>query len=216
MAYRVSHQFARVEALGTTDQSGRFNDPADPLTLEVRVTTADDVDTIIESVSLTDDPRKLLRLTTGQWAYDLTAELYQQGRQYVVHFRYTMTPNNLKVDRLGFTWQPGPDTSADPEKCVVYGMLADIAGNPIPDFQITVEQYVDALTLNHRVGTLDVRSDVFGNWWIEVKRGTILRFLYGELEKVIVVPDLSRAQLSKVAVWQPADVRKDRFGYPLP
>jgi hypothetical protein len=217
MVYRIAHHFVRVEALGNVGQAGRINDPQDPITLEVRVTDADDLTKIIETVDISSNLKnKPFRLSTGVWGFDLNPGLYSPGKKYVAHFRYTMTPNNLKVDRLPFTWDPVPEFARLPTHCVVYGMLGDIAGNPISNFEITVEQYKDALTLNHRLGAITTISDIFGNWFIEVERGTLLRFVYGELEKIVVVPQLGRAQLSQIPPWQPADVRKDRFGYPLP
>jgi hypothetical protein len=146
----------------------------------------------------------------------LNAALYSAGKQYTVNFIYSMTPSNRKVDRYNFTWAPTPALPRALENCVLYGTVADVAGNPMPDIRVTVEQYRDFVSLNHRVGTMEIVSDVFGNWFVEVPRSTILRFVYGDLFKTIKVPDLNRVALNDVAAYQPADVAKDKFGYPLP
>jgi hypothetical protein len=215
MVYRVSHRFVRLEALGTFGTNGRYNDPADPIALEVRVTPADDIDTTVELATM-GTPKKPFRLATGIWAYDLTEGYYQTGKKYTVHFRYSMTPSAVKVDRYDFVWNPVPSQPREATGCIVHGVVAGVEGNPKPDIRIVVEKYKNFVTLNHREGTFEVVTDVFGNWFAEVPRGTILRFVYNEMSKTITVPDLPRVALSDAPAYQPADGNKDKYGYPLP
>lgn len=215
MVYRVTHRFVRLEALGTFGANGRYNDPADPIALEVRVTPSDDIDNTVELATM-GTPKKPFRLATGLWAYDLTEGYYQTGKKYTAHFRYSMSPGAVKVDRYDFVWNPVPAMPRESGNCVVHGVVAGIEGNPRPDIRITVEKYKNYVTLNHREGTFEVVTDVFGNWFAEVPRGTILRFVYNEMSKIITVPDLARVALSDAPLYQPADGNKDKYGYPMP
>jgi hypothetical protein len=223
---RASHNFLRIEALGPFGPSGR-SDLADPLKLEVRVTRADDLEDIIESGSteglsttgggIVQDPKKPFRLVTGVWAFDLDETKYLDNQQYVIHFRYEMTPGNLKVDRVQFTHRAVPVRARESDGCIVTGVVLDTLRRPLSEVSIILETYRDFITLSHRTATAEVRTDAFGSWWVELKQGQLIRFVLGELAKVIVVPDdPGRVSLSQIPDWQPADVRKDKFGYPYP
>jgi hypothetical protein len=213
---RVAHNFGRLEALGTYGASGRLNDAADPLTLEVLVTLPDG--TVVESqlVGLLSGPQPY-KLATGTWVADLTERLYVTEQQYVVHWRYTMTPNNLKVDRSTFKFcTPAPDAH-DPEWCNIYGTATDMIGVPLPDVDVTAETYENVVTMSKRTGQRTIRTDAFGNWWVPLRKESLARFVLGASSKVIVVPTLSRASLASITAVQPSDAgAKDRYGYAFP
>lgn len=222
MIFRVAHRFVRLEALGVVGQAGRYNDLADPQTLEVYVTPADDIKRRLQEgkARMRDhgQSNEPFKLATGVWGYDLDEAYYAQGQRYTIHWKYEMTPGNVKVDRSAFVWNPPPKYARDTANCVVWGTITDLTGTPIDDVRITVEQYRDALTMNQRVSAVDIATDLFGNWYIEVPRGAILRFVRDDLVKVVKVPtDTGATAFSKLPEWQPADAsRKDKFGYPFP
>ena len=215
--YRITHKFVRLEALGAYGINGRVNDPADPLALEVRITPSDDISDVVESGSFGGySQNKPFRLTTGLWAFDLTPELYEDGRQYTVHFRYEMTPENLKVDRHNFVWNKPLVMPTLDDHCVVHGTVLGINKAPMPSVAVILEQYKDYVTLNHRTGSLDLTTDAFGNWHVELPHNELYRALVGNYTKVFKVPVQHRLALKDASDFQPADVRKDKYGYPLP
>lgn len=214
--YRLVQQFLRLEALGM--RGARHGDPADPLKLQVVVSDADDLDVIVEQVihgPSTED--KIWRLTTGRWAFQLDPGLYQSGKAYSARWRFEMTPGNVNVARQNFTWRPVPALPHDEGSCVIFGTMTDIAKMPVADARLVVEQYDDVITRSKRVGTVDVTTDAFGLWHLELPRKSLVRFVFGNLSKVIQVPELARAALHQLPDYQPMDIlRVDRFGYPIP
>jgi len=238
MKYRIAHRFTRVEAMGSFGGLGRANDPADPLSLMVRITDSVDVSNVIETATTarptsgSPDPLNLItqlpevnipatsgrvpyRAATGLWTYDITPALYQAGKQYNVSWRYEMTPGNLRVEHTGFVWNPPPTKARDSSHCVVADTLLDLAGNPQPLERIVIEQYEDTFALSNRLDSVDVQTDVFGNWYIELPRKAMVRVLINDRPRVIFVPDDYFSLLSQIPDAQPKDVRKDAFGYPL-
>lgn len=239
MIFRVAHRFTRVEALGSSGSLGRVNDAADPLSLMIRITDAVDVSNIIEVAStarpssgvpvsglnlvsqLPDDAipatsgRLPYRSATGLWSYDLTPALYQAGKQYNVSWRYEMTPGNLRVEHEGFVWNPAPQKARDSTHCVLQDSLFDLTGTPQALKQIIIEQYEDTFALNNRLDSINIQTDVFGNWYVELPRKALIRILINSKARVVTIPDTYSATLSQLPDAQPADVRKDRFGYPL-
>ena len=209
---RVSHEFLKIEAVDTKypiGPSGR-GDLADPVWLEVRVTKAWSVNEIIESSSINGlsvfdagtnvpNPKKPFRLTTGIWSYDLTPELYEDGKEYVVHWRFMMTPGNLKVLRDNFTYHAIPYRARDPDGCIILGTVTNSFRLPQPNSVIVMEHYRDYLTLSHRISTGEIRTDAFGDWSVELKQGMLVRFMLGDIAKVIRVPmESGRVPLSKI------------------
>lgn len=237
MIYRLAHRFARVEALGLSGPLGRVNDAADPLSLMIRITDAVDISNVIEVAStarpssgipvpnlisqLPDDAipatsgRLPYRAATGLWSYDLTPALYQAGKQYNVSWRYEMTPGNLRVEHTGFIWNPAPLKARDSTRCILQDSVFDLTGTPQPLKQIIVEQYEDTFALSNRTDSVRVQTDIFGNWHIELPRKALVRILAHAKARVITIPDAYTAILSQLTDAQPADVRKDVFGYPL-
>jgi len=217
MQYRATHEFVRLEALGAYGQNGRANDPADPLALEVRVTSADDVENVIEHGSVGgSSATKPYKLSLGVWGFTLTPGFYEEGKTYTINWRYEMTPGNLKVDRVNFTWSPIPAVPRDSDSCVLFGTVTGVNGLPKTNVIVNIEQYKDFVTLNHRVGTMQAATDAFGNWYAELPRGELFRVLVGQYAKTVKIPMSNNVSLKDVPEYQAADVRKDRFGYPLP
>lgn len=213
---RVTHKFGRLEALGTYGSAGRLNDAADPVTLEVRVTNGD-IETIIESLRMVPPNTRVFRLATGHWAADLDASLYVEGTIYTVHFRYEMTPGNLKVDRFTFTHRDPMPIAHDADKCAIYGTAVDMLGAPIAQEDVTVETYKDIVTMTKRTGQRTIRTDVFGNWSVDLPKEILARFVLGEAAKIVRVPTTNRSSLAAIPAFQPADAgQKDRFGYKYP
>ena len=226
--------------MGSHGGLGRANDPADPLSLMVKITDAVDVGNVIEaattvrptSAAAAADPLNIItqlpevdlpaisgrlpyRAATGLWSYDLTPELYQAGKQYNVSWRYEMTPGNLRVEHTGFVWNPPPKRARDSSHCVVSDSCFDLTGTPQTLKTITIEKYEDTFALNNRIDSVDIQTDIFGNWYIELPRKSIVRILIDARPRVIAVPDDYYAVLSQIPDLQPKDVRKDAFGYPL-
>jgi hypothetical protein len=243
MKYRIAKRFARVEAMGDFGALGRVNDLQDPATILVQVTDVEDVTNVIESgytnlpssnavvppgvwIDILSPPpippisgastNPPYRATTGIWTYDLTAARYKIGKSYSVSWRYEMTPGNVKVDHFPFIWNPPPVTPRDSGNCIVSDTWVDMVGIPQNLRQVNVEFYVNTFAPGNRRDTAFVRTDIFGNWFIELKRGTMVRFVLGECARYIVIPDVYNATLSALPDTQPADVNKDKFGYPLP
>lgn len=223
MRFALTQDFNRIEAVHTAR-----SDPADPVWLHVVVTDAADLDTIIESalmegvnplgVTPTRPDKHPWRLFTGTWGYELEPDYYEQGKQYTIHWRHAMAPDNMGSIKHSFIWQAPEQSPRDPANCILWGKLATVQGVPVPISRIVIEQYRDHLTRTHRINQVTVMTDVFGLWWLEVPRGSIQRVIFGELAKVVVIPDANRAALKDLADWQPDEegVRKDAFGYPYP
>ncbi len=213
--YRISQEFLRIEAIGS--RGARSGDPADPLDLEARVTLSDDITKIIEQAFLREqDDKRLYKIQTGTWIFELNPGLYEARKAYTVHFRYAMTPNNVNVVRKNLIWQPLNETPRSPENCIIYGLLSDVAGIPVSGQRLVVEQYDNFVTLNHRTAQNTVESDAFGLWSIELPRKAIARIVFGNLAKILQVPEKDRVALNEIADYQPAEKQKDRFGYPFP
>lgn len=196
----------------------------DPIALMVRVTkgTIDDAlkldlsDITIEEIHSTEIAR-LRRLRVGYWQFTLLPEVLELGATYTVHWRYEMTPGVVNVVRESFVWEPVPEIPHDPANIVIYGTLTDPAGAPVPDKTLVVEEYENPETLTHRTGQITVTSNAFGLWWIELPTGKVVRFVLGDISKVIEVPNSpASAPLRDIPPYQPGDTATDRFGYPLP
>lgn len=217
LAYLVVQQFVTLEALGM--RGARHGDPADPLSLMVAVTRADDIKDVIETVIARKETRaKLWRAAIGKWAFKLDPRLYQDGAQYTVHFKFAMTPNNTNVVRQSFIWAAPMETPHGDDHCLVYGSLTDMMGLPESGGRLVVETYSDFITLNQRTGIEDVVADIFGNWYVSLKRGELVRFVFGEGATLVRIPeDKESAEYLSLPRYQPKDlIRTDRFGYPLP
>lgn len=225
MRYRASQEFMRIEAIGPLNNA--HADPMDPIWLHVRVTPADDLNTEIESaimrgvapngVVVTDVAKFPYRLSTGLWAFDLDPMRYQPNKAYTLHWRYSVQPGVMAVIRSNFVWQPVPQTPREADGCILYGTMSRGSGVPVPGARIVIEQFRDFVTLNHRVGSLDVMTDAFGAWWVEVPRNTIQRVIFGDQIRTVRIPDLASISLASASEYQPdIDGRKDAFGYPMP
>jgi hypothetical protein len=215
--YLVVQQFVKIEALGT--QGARHGDPADPLYLQVVVTRSDDITDIFENVIARRDTRqKLWRAACGKWVFRLDPRLYQDGASYTVHFKFAMTPNNTNVVRQSFVWAAPMESAHAPDQCLIYGSLKDLQGLPESGGRFVAETYSDIVTLNQRTGLEDVVADIFGNWYVALPKGQLVRFVFGEGAVLVRVPaDKDAAEYLTLPRHQPADlVRHDRFGYPTP
>lgn len=215
--YRLVQRFLRVEAVGM--RGAEHGDLADPLAIEVILTPADDLTTELAKESTTSPVRqRLKRLRCGVWAYDLAPAGLQIGKAYSLRWRFQMTPENTNVVRSNFVWNPLPEVPSSPSDVVIYGTLADAAGAPVAGARLVLEEFRDYATLSHRLGAIDVISDAFGNWSVELPKGALRRFVFNELSKIIRVPrEVSRAALNELPAFQPKDiVRVDRYGYPVP
>lgn len=211
MIYRIVQEFLRIEAIGM--RGSRHGDPADPVALQVRVTLSSDIATVMEEVEV---GAQLYKLQTGLWAFQLVPSRYQAGVAYTVHFRYEMTPGNLNVTRKNFVWAPVPAAPRLSGNCVVTGALFDVGGAPVPEQRLVVEQYQSIVTLNERTAMNTIVSDAFGNWFFEIPHGALVRFVFGNVTKIIKVPELAQAALSSIPEFQPTGVQTDKFGYPFP
>ena len=215
--YLIAQRFIRIEALGTV--GARHGDPADPLYLQVAVTRSDDITDVIEDVIATSSSRsRLWRAGVGKWLFRLNPALYQAGAKYTAHFKFTMTPNNTNVVRQSFEWNTPLQHPITPSHCLLYGGLRDISGFPESGGRIVVEQYSDFVTLNQRTGIEDVVADVFGNWYISLPKGSLVRVVSGSSSDLIQIPtNKDVADIVSLPRFQPRDlIRKDRYGYPLP
>jgi len=224
MPYRTSQEFIRIEAIGSRNEIQ--SDRADPVWLHVRVTPADDLSNEIESalmqganpngVNVTEQAKYPYRIATGIWGYDLDEQLYEYGKSYVIHWRFAMQPQVMSVVRSPFIWQPVPQVPRDSSNCILTGVMSRVGGIPMSGARIIIEQFKDFVTLTHRLGSFEVTTDAFGNWWVEVPRGSLQRVIFGEQIRTIKIPDVSRISLKDVVEYQPGDGRKDTFGYPYP
>lgn len=214
--YRIAQEFLRIEAIGS--RGARSGDPADPVDLEARVTLSSDIHKVVEDVFLSRvrDKDRLYKLQTGTWIFEIDPRQYDVGKSYTLHWRYAMTPNNVNVVRKNFIWQPVNEKPRLESNCIIYGLLSDVAGVPVSGQRLVVEQYKNFVTLNHRTGQNTVESDAFGLWNIELPRKSIVRIVFGNLSKVIQIPEKDRVALAEIADFQPAEGQKDKYGYPFP
>lgn len=215
--YRIAQRFVKLEAVNTPN--ARSADPADPLQLQVAVTPSNDIQRVVETVAADPASRdRLWRATQGHWIFQLNPALYQAGVGYTVHYRFSMTPNSVNILRQSFTWDPIPETAHDTTSMVVHGVLFDGQGLPISGGGLVVEQYVDIVALSRRTSAVDVITDPFGNWFVELPRGAIARFVFGTEIDIRKLPtDIARATYGELQAFQPSDViRKDKYGYPFP
>jgi hypothetical protein len=185
--------------------------PAEDYTEELESFLLEGVDPHGVTVTSTKKP---FRLFTGTWAVELNPDLYQSGRQYVIHWRHAMQPKVLAVQRTNFVWQPIPKEPRS-DGCVMYGTVTRNRV-PVADAHLVVEEYRDYLTLTRRLSQIDISTDAFGNWWVEVPRNSIQRFVFNEESVAVFVPDDSCASLSSARRWTALDVPKDAYGYPIP
>jgi hypothetical protein len=215
--YLVVQQFLTLEALGM--RGARHGDPADPLYLQVAVTKADDISQVLESIIARKDTRKRLwRAAIGKWAFKLDPRLLQDGAQYTVHFKFAMTPNNTNVVRQSFAWAAPQEGPQQDGHCLVYGSMRDMQGLPESGGRFVVETYSDFITLNQRTGLEDVVADIFGNWYISLPKGKIIRFVFGEGAVLVKTPtDRDTSDYVSLPRYQPSDlIPRDSFGYPTP
>lgn len=215
--YRIAQRFVKIEAVGSPD--ARSAEPADPLQLQVAVTPSNNINRVIESVHADVSTRqRLWRASPGHWLFELDPALYQPGQAYTIHYRFSMTPNALSVARQSFTWDPVPEQAHDASMLVVHGTLFDGQNLPVSGGGFVVEQYTDVVTLSRRTSAVDVSSDAFGNWSVELPRGALTRFVFGTEVDIRRLPsDTGRVAYSELAAFQPADLlRKDKYGYPFP
>jgi hypothetical protein len=211
LAVQRFYDIAAVETVGA-----RHGAPADPTWLQVKVTPSDDLDNTIEVVD--GDVARLYRVRKGTWVFAIDEALMQPGVGYTVHWRFTMSPENVNVVRTNFIWQPIPPIARDDEHTVIFGQLADPQGIPVPDAKLVMETYADMGTLSHRTGQVTIYADAFGMWNAEVHQGELYRFVLGEVSKIVQAPrDQGRHSLSSLQTFQPKDIiRRDRYGYPVP
>lgn len=216
LTYRIAQRFYRIESVGMF--GARHGDPADPIALQVVVTPGDNMDTVLDSVIAGPGTRnRLWRAAQGLWLFELLPGTLQPGGSYVANFRFSMTPGNSNVTRQPFVWDSAPPVPHDPANCVLYGTMRDMVGQPWSDGHFVLEQYSDYTTLNFRTGLIDVSTDAFGNWWVEVPRKALLRAVQGEKATLFIVPDQQSADYATIPEYQPAaTVQLDRFGYPKP
>lgn len=211
--YEVTHAFNRIEAIGVRGITPAAI--ADPLTLEVRLTTTA-LTTAIETVSL-GHPR-LRRLETGRWVYTLDASLLTPGTSYVANFRFSMQPGVFRVEReTGLTFSPPPALPRVQGNAVIVGRRLSASGAPLSNQPVTVETYRDIISLHNREAYLTIETNAFGIWWTELPQGAVVRIIQGEQIGVYTVPAQPYVAVDELLPWQPSDfVRVDTFGYPLP
>jgi hypothetical protein len=218
--YTLAQQFLRVEAIGNYGaaqrelRGGARDVPADPCALNLRLVRAAD-DTVIDDITMGSTDR-LYRINTGTWAYRLPLLLLQPGYKYIANFRFEMIPGALNVLRQEFTWQPVPQVPHESGNAIIYGLIEDTLGLPVANGELLVETYKDLATLNERTSQSTVRTDAFGLWWLEAPQGAKLRFVFGDISKVVEVPAQAQVALGEIAAYQPAGAQRDKFGYPFP
>lgn len=211
--YRLVQEFLRIEAVG--QRGSRHGDPADPTKLRVEVW--DDANkTLVEAVENRES--RLWKLVTGRWAFDLDEALLEPSKAYTVKWIYETINGSPNYARQAFVWRAVPTAAHTKEDCVITGALRDIQGLPVNDARLIVEQYRDIVTLTTRTQQQTVTTDVFGNWWIELPKGALVRFVFGDVSKIIRIPrDRDTIALSAVPELQVAKmIRTDAFGYPVP
>lgn len=215
--YQIAQRFVRFESVNAPN--ARSADPADPLQLQVVVTPSNNINAVIETAIMEPATReRLWRAGVGHWIFKLNPALYQTGIGYTVHYRYTMTPNAVQVTRQNFVWEPVPEVPHAPSNCIVYGTLMDGAGLPVSGGTFVIERYADLVSLTKRLSAVDVLTDPFGNWAVELPRDSAIRVVFGhDIDMRIVPSSLNRVNYTDLAIYQPAEsVRKDRYGYPYP
>jgi len=218
--FLATQTFQRIEAV----YSGR-SDPADPNWLHVRVTPYNALHEEIESALIKGgDPRGIdvlnpekhpFRIFTGTWGYELSHALYEQGKRYTIHWRFSMLPDVLNVVRSNFTWDPAPERPREPDGCIVFGTLTR---NRVPmgNMALTAEEYADFATLHRRLWAVDLLTDSFGNWWIETPKNGVLRVVTSEAVATKLVPSQDCVAFKDMADWRHDASRVDSFGYPMP
>lgn len=217
--YSVAQTFLRREAVPGNAavqnvRGGARNEPADPYTLQVLLVNAATPTRAVEQIQVPHE--RIRRLYSGTWAYELPQGLIVQST-YIVNWIYQFQGGNPQTTFQQVTFTPVPERPSRPDHCVLYGMLSDSAGLPYGNQRIVIERYVDVVTLNRRVDAPVVTSDAFGMWYLELPVGQVVRVVFGELTKVIQIPQLDRAALSAIPEYQPTSTgRVDAFGYPLP
>jgi hypothetical protein len=213
MVYRITQKFIRIEAVATRGQSQQ--DAADPIYLNV-CTVRNSDKSIVENYVAGSSVPQIFRVETGTWAFDLNPNLYQKGQSYTCLFKYNMTPNNENVVHQPFIWNPLPSAPREQTNCIVYGLMTDIARNPLPGRTIVLEEYKNFVTLNNRIHQNTLITDAFGYWMLEMPQGAIARSIVGDLIKVFQVPIAETAALREIPVYQPAATQTDTYGYPMP
>lgn len=215
--YRIVQEFVKVQAIGTS--GARQGDPADPVALEVVLTRGGDLSHEVERVRAGHTTTaKLRRLRTGSWLYEIPEAQLDIGISYTARWRYEMTPGNVNVVHTSFVWQPIPAVPADATNVILYGLLTDAQGAPLPGQRLVFETYEDPATLTRRTGQLQIVSDAFGIWMLECPKNTVYRIIFNELTRVVQVKtDRARVALSELPPYQPpSELQLDKYGYPLP
>lgn len=208
--YTLTKSFNNIAALH--QRGTKQIDPADPLYLNVVLLAADGTE-----LEVTPRGQRLWRIVTGTWAFTLDPGILTPGESYTVSWRYAMAPGIDNASTDSFVWQPVPVLPHEPDTCIVSGTLKDVHAIPVNDAKLIVEQYRDMVTQTKRVYQQTTETDVFGHWWIELPHDAVVRFVFGDVAKVVRVPQLASATLASIAPLQLSDiVRVDAFGYPLP
>ena len=217
--YRIAQTFLNIQAVSTAGV--RHGALADPVGLEVVLTRgAENLQHEIDRANAASaaSQGRLRQVRTGNWIYQLDPAQLEPGVSYTLRWRFEMTPGNVNVDHQSFTWSPVPALPSSPENVVLFGMLADTLGIPATEKNLIMETFDDVVTLSRRTGQVELTTDVFGLWHVEVPRGKILRFVFNELSKLVEAPaEGGRVALSDLPDYQLTDnVRRDRYGYPVP
>lgn len=221
MKHILVQEFLRIEAVGSqvgtvqiNSRGGGRDQRADPVALNVVLTDDADPARELDNLTLSNHLSRLYRVVTGVWAYEVPSALLQPAHQYTVRFRYQMAAGALNVVRQSFQWDLQP--VARNGGCILHGVLTDVQGLPVANQKLVVEQYADMATLNHRTSTQTVHTDPFGLWWIELPKAALVRVVFGDVSKVIVVPNTDAVALKDVPPAQLEGIRTDPFGYPMP
>jgi hypothetical protein len=214
MKYTLVQRFYKVEAVGTPD--ARSGELCDPIGVQIAVTPSDNSQSVIETHTGPDDT--LYELSRGVIGYDLDEALYQDGKSYTAHYRFTVIPGVVRVVRQTFLWNSVKSSPRDPANVLVTGRFTTMQGIPRSFEDFTVELYKDTITLTSRVSIAPVTTDAFGNWCVELPANSIVRFV---LDSGPVLKKTGEAgtcsDFDDISTYSGTDDRRiDAYGYPLP
>lgn len=219
-SYTLGQQFLQISAVGM--QGARHGDAADPIAITVAVVkgfeNTDDENRVETVIWGPDTQNRVRRVRTGHWIFKLDPSLLEIGAAYTVLWQFQMSAGVVNVAHRVFTWNPLPEVPYEPENTIIYGTMVDTLGMPMSGQSLVMETYNDVTTLTKRTEQLKLTADAFGHWFVEIPKGTVVRFVFGDLSKIVQAPSTNGCTaLSDLQAFQPRDIAKrDKYGYPTP
>jgi hypothetical protein len=186
--------------------------PTDPASVEAAMTPADSMTPVLAHSRAT--PGLLTRSSVGVWVFHADPALLEPSKLYVVHFRYHLPIDGLRVDRHPFRLTPALP-AARPGYCILYGALTTLDGLPDSGATVRVEVYSSPLHISHRVQAETVITEVDGTYWFEAPHGALVRFSTDQDNRFILTPAAGQLDVRTVADYTLQTGSTDAFGMPV-